>query len=228
MIARLITAAVLFASTVPAALALPAVSTAQSLFRDNGPGATLFIDRRARGVNDLVTILIVEQSSSSRSADTNVTKESNLKAGVNQFPTIFDPITKQLVKPLTEPFFGPKATSNILKDGLGVDMSGKMDHAGKGSIDRSDKVTGQIAARVVRVLDNGNLLIEGRRSVIVNDETQVITISGTVRPEDVTGANTVLSSQIADAEVQMTGKGVLADAQRPGILYRILSWFSLF
>src|SRR5439155_16944849 len=150
-------------------------------------------------------------------ADTNVTKESNLKAGVNQFPTIFDPITKQLVKPLTEPFFGPKATSNILKDGLGVDMSGKMDHAGKGSIDRSDKVTGQIAARVVRVLDNGNLLIEGRRSVIVNDETQVITISGVVRPDDVTGVNTVLSSQIADAEVQMVGKGIIADAQKPGV-----------
>jgi flagellar L-ring protein precursor FlgH len=208
-------------------LALPVVASAQSLFRENGPGASLFVDRRARAVNDIVTILIVEQSSSSRTANTDVTKESTLKAGVSNFPTIFDPITK-LAKPLTKPLFGNKATSNVLKDGLNVDISGAMDHAGKGTIDRSDKVTGQIAARVVRVQDNGNLLIEGRRSVIVNDETQIITISGIVRPDDVTGVNTVLSSQIADAEVQMVGKGVIADAQRPGVLYRLLSWLSLF
>lgn len=213
--------------TLLAVLALPGVSRAQSLFRENGPGASLFVDRRARAVNDVVTILIVEQSSSSRTANTDITKESSLKAGVSSFPTIFDPITK-LAKPLTKPLFGNKATSNVLKDGLNVDLSGAMDHAGTGTIDRSDKVTGQIAARVVRVADNGNLLIEGRRSVIVNDETQIITISGIVRPDDVTGVNTVLSSQIADAEVQMVGKGVIADAQRPGVLYRLLSWLSLF
>ena len=222
-----VTLAFFLAGAVLVSSALPAVATAQSLFRDNGPGASLFVDRRARAVNDIVTILIVEQSSSSRSANTDVTKESNLKAGVNQFPTIFDPLTK-LAKPLTQPFFGNKATSNVLKDGLGVDIAGKMDHNGKGTIDRSDKVNAQIAARVVRVLDNGNLLIEGRRSVIVNDETQVITISGIVRPDDVTGINTVLSSQIADAEVQMVGKGVIADAQKPGVLYRLLGWLSLF
>jgi len=85
-----------------------------------------------------------------------------------------------------------------------------------------------VAARVVKVLDNGNLLIEGRRSLVVNTETQNITISGVVRPQDVTAANTVLSSQIADAEVQMEGDGLLAEAQRPGILYRILDWLGLF
>ena len=83
-------------------------------------------------------------------------------------------------------------------------------------------------ARVVKVLDNGNLLIEGRRAILVNGETQVITISGLVRPQDITGTNTVLSSQIADAEVQMVGKGVIAESQRPGILYRMLDWLGLF
>ena len=209
-------------------LALPGVCGAQSLFRETGPGASLFVDRRARAVNDVVTILIVEQSSSSRTANTDVSKESSLQAGVSQFPTIFDPLAKTLARPLTQPFFGTKAPSNIIKDGLNANISGTMEHTGKGSVDRSDRVSGQIAARVVRVLDNGHLLIEGRRSVIVNDETQIITISGIVRPDDVTGLNTVLSSQIADAEVQMVGKGVLANAQRPGVLYRLLSWLSLF
>ena len=53
-------------------------------------------------------------------------------------------------------------------------------------------------------------------------------ISGVVRPQDITGSNTVLSSQIADAEVQIVGKGVLSEAQRPGILYRLLDWLGLF
>ena len=83
-------------------------------------------------------------------------------------------------------------------------------------------------ARVVKVLDNGNMVVEGRRSVIVNDETQVITLSGVIRPQDITSTNTVLSSQVADAEIQMVGRGVLAEAQRPGILYRLLDWLRLF
>src|SRR5262249_4393144 len=115
--------------------ALPTASMAQSLFRDNGPGASLFVDRRARSVNDILTILIVEQSSSSRSATTDVAKDSSLKAGVNQFPSIFDGIAKKVTKPLTEPFFGPKAPSNIVKDGLSADISGKFEHNGKGAID---------------------------------------------------------------------------------------------
>jgi flagellar L-ring protein precursor FlgH len=108
------------------------------------------------------------------------------------------------------------------------DIAGEAEHEGKGSIDRSDRLTAQIPARVVKVLDNGNLVIEGRRAVLVNDETQTATISGVVRPQDITGANTVLSSQIADAEVQVVGSGVLSEAQRPGILYRLLDWLRLF
>jgi flagellar L-ring protein precursor FlgH len=89
-------------------------------------------------------------------------------------------------------------------------------------------MSAQIPARVVRVLDNGSLVIEGRRAIVVNDETQILTISGVVRPEDISAANTVHSSQIADAEIQMTGRGVLSEAQRPGLLYRLLDWLRLF
>jgi flagellar L-ring protein precursor FlgH len=209
-------------------LAVAAGAGAQSLWREGAPGASLFADHRARSVNDIVTIIIVEQSSSSRSAATDVSKDTNRAASVNQFPSIFDPVAKKLVKPLTDPLIGYESPSKAMKDRLGFDISATASHEGKGSIDRSDRVSGQIAARVVKVLDNGNLLIEGRRAVLVNDETQVITLSGTVRPQDVTGSNTVLSSQIADAEIQMTGRGLLADAQRPGILYRILDWLRLF
>ena len=89
-------------------------------------------------------------------------------------------------------------------------------------------VTGQISARVVKVLDNGNMVIEGRRSVDVNDETQIMALSGVIRPQDVTAGNSVLSSQIADAQLQIVGRGILGDVQRPGFIFRFLDWLNLF
>jgi flagellar L-ring protein precursor FlgH len=189
----------------------PAVAPAQSLFREGATAANIFADHRARAVNDIVTIIVVEQSTQSRSANTTTSKSTSRTAAINDFPG------------LAFPTRNAKAAEN-----LRFDIEGEASHEGKGAIDRSDRLTAQIPARVVKVLDNGNLLIEGRRAVLVNDETQVATISGVVRPQDITGSNTVLSSQIADAEVQVIGKGVLAEAQRPGFLYRLLDWFRLF
>jgi flagellar L-ring protein precursor FlgH len=194
-----------------ALLALTGAADAQSLYREGAPGANLFADLRARTVNDIVTILIVEQSSSSRTASTSTSKDTSRTAGVNTFPSLLG-----------------NAIPRYLQKNVKIDISGQASHDGQGAIDRADRVTGQIAARVVKVLDNGNLVVEGRRAVVVNDETQVMTVSGIVRPQDITAANTVLSSQVADAEVQMEGRGVLAEAQRPGILYRILDWLRLF
>lgn len=189
----------------------PAPAGAQSLWREGAPGAGLFADHRARAVNDVVTIVIGEVSASSRTANTKTTQETTREAGINRLPGV----------DLTGKHAGAAPY-------LALDVESKASHEGKGNIDRTDRVTGQIAARVVRVLDNGNLVIEGRRSILVNNETQVITISGIVRPQDISGANTVLSSQIAEAEIQMEGRGLLAESQQPGILYRILDWLRLF
>jgi flagellar L-ring protein FlgH len=209
-------------------LSAPAGASAQSLFHDGNAGALLFIDHRAHIANDIVTILVVENSSSSRTANTTTSKEDTRTAGVSQFPTMFDSAARVLVKPLVKNWLGWKTPSQFATQDLNLDMATKADHTGKGNIDRSDKVTGQIPARVVKVLDNGNMVIEGRRAVIVNDETQTFTLSGVIRPEDVTSGNTVLSSQIADAEIQMVGNGLLAEAQRPGVIYRFLDWLGLF
>lgn len=194
-----------------AVTAAPVVAPAQSLYREGASAGSIFSDHRARAVNDIVTIIVVEQSTQSRSASTTTSKSTSRTAAINDFPG------------LALPTRNAKAAEN-----LRFDIAGEAEHEGKGAIDRSDRLTAQIPARVVKVFDNGNLLIEGRRAVLVNDETQVATISGVVRPQDITGANTVLSSQIADAEVQVVGKGVLAEAQRPGFLYRLLDWLRIF
>jgi flagellar L-ring protein precursor FlgH len=82
----------------------------------------------------------------------------------------------------------------------------------------------RLTARVVRVLDNGNLLIEGRRQLTLNAEDQFIVITGVIRPEDIAADNWVLSSNIADARILYTGSGVLADKQHPGWMTRALDW----
>ena len=188
-------------------LILPLPLSAQSLWTDQARG--LYTDVRARNVNDIVTILIVEDSKSERSAKTTTSKESSVDAGLNTFPKYF-------------------GLENTLKKIFRVDVDAKSKFEGKGDINRSDKVTAQISARVVKVLENGNFLIEGRRAVAVNDEVQFLVVSGVVRPEDVTPDNTIKSTQIADAEVRMEGNGVLAEKQHPGILQRLLDWLWLF
>jgi flagellar L-ring protein precursor FlgH len=186
---------------------LPLPLSAQSLWTDQARG--LYTDARARNVNDIVTILIVEESKSERSAQTKTSKESTVEAGLNRFPK----------------FLG---LENTLKKVFRLDVDAKSTFEGKGDINRSDKVTAQISARVVKVLENGSLLIEGRRAVAVNDEVQFLVVSGIVRAEDVSADNTVRSTQVADAEVRMEGSGVLAEKQRPGILQRLLDWLWLF
>jgi len=77
---------------------------------------------------------------------------------------------------------------------------------------------------VIRVLDNGNLLIEGRRQLTLNAEDEFIVITGVIRTADITADNAVSSSNIADARILYTGSGVLADKQHPGWLTRALDW----
>jgi flagellar L-ring protein precursor FlgH len=82
----------------------------------------------------------------------------------------------------------------------------------------------QLTARVVRVLENGNLLIEGRRQLTLNAEDEFIVITGIIRPEDISASNSVSSSNIADARILYTGSGVVTDKQHPGWLTRVLDW----
>ncbi|MCS6896884.1 MAG: flagellar basal body L-ring protein FlgH, partial [Nitrospira sp.] len=99
---------------------------------------------------------------------------------------------------------------------------------GKGATSRAGTLTGTISAIVTEVLPNGDLRIEGRREVTVNNEKQLMTISGVVRRVDVDTKNTVLSSAIADAKIEYSGLGVLDDVQHPGWFVRILDWIYPF
>jgi flagellar L-ring protein FlgH len=184
-------------------------AAADSLWRE-GRAASLFTDVRAGRLGDILTVLVSEASSSDRKAETNTKKESNNGFNMSNF--------------FGNTHFGAGQGRNRAQ----FDFSGANEQKANGNITRTDAVTAQIPARVVKVLDNGLLLIEGRRAVVVNDETQTLAFSGLVRPEDVTPENTVRSTQVADAEVTVVGKGILAEKQRPGILNRLFDIFRVF
>jgi len=180
-------------------------AAAQSLWQDRG---SLFTDHRARRVNDVLTIVVLEESSSNLEGETRTSKDSSNAAAFRDLPKI-----------LGLPWLIRK---------FKIDVEAASSHEGKGSINRKDQVMAQIAARVMKVLDNGNLLIEGRRAVVSNGESQFLVVSGIVRPEDVSAENTVKSTQVAEAEIRLDGRGVITEKQRPGILQRLLDWLWIF
>jgi flagellar L-ring protein FlgH len=182
---------------------------AESLWRDAKPGF-LFADTRATRVGDIVTVLVTENSSSDLKVDTNTKKDSTVAFNLSNF------------------FGNTNAFGPAGKNKAQMDFTGNSEQKGSGNITRSGAVTAQIPARVIKVLPSGLLAVEGRRAVVVNEETQTLAFSGLVRPEDISPDNTVQSTQVADAEITIVGKGILANKQRPGLLQMLVDLFRIF
>ena len=94
----------------------------------------------------------------------------------------------------------------------------------KGDTGRTESLTATVPAVVTKVFSNGNLFVEGHRVILVNAEEHHFYISGVVRPIDIAQDNSVLSSYVADAEIEFTGRGVLSDNQKPGLFARFWNW----
>jgi flagellar L-ring protein precursor FlgH len=181
---------------------------AQSLW--TARSGSLVNDIKARTAGDIVTILVDETTTAEKSAGTDLKRDSSFASTLT--PPNFE-----------KPNFLRKLLVNMNAAG-----TGKSDYTGDGKTTRTDKATAVITARITRVLDNGNLVLEGRRLVKVNDETQTLVVSGIVRPYDVNPDNTVASSRIADGEVRIDGQGTVSDRQKPGLFQRIFDFLGLY
>lgn len=185
------------------------------------PGETransLFTDNKARYVNDVVTIIIDESSTGGNSADTKTSKDATLSAGITSFLGVEKFIGRRN-KDLTDGdiFTGGSEPS------INIAGSSKNSLAGKGATSRDGTLRAKITARVIEVLENRNLVIEGRRQLMVNAENQYIVITGIIRPEDITSDNMISSQYVADARIVYTGNGVINDKMRPGWLTRMI------
>ncbi len=186
----------------------PAVPEAKNGSIWHGRLTDMFSDQRARNVGDILTINIVEVSQASESASTATTRKSQTVAGISNFFGLEN-------RPN-----GPWTNTASLVNA----NSPNNDFTGTGSTTRAGSLSASITARVMDVLPNGNLVIEGKREIFVNNEKKEILLQGIVRPRDIAFNNTISSTQIADAKVIYTGIGVVAEKQRPGWAARLFDF----
>ena len=183
-------AAVMFALSI----ALPTV--ADSLWTDTSD--SLFGDKKALYVGDLVTIIVNQRTQAKQESNTEVTQEEKMESGTG------DGILGKIFEK-----FGIEATD---------------EYAAEGETTSGSTLSTTIAAEVVEVLPNGNLLIEARRSMVVNEETQTMIISGVIRPEDVGRNNRIDSMDIANLNIRYQGKGPISKRQKTGVLNKIFNF----
>jgi flagellar L-ring protein precursor FlgH len=173
-----------------------------SLWTPTAQFSDLSSDLRARRTGDIVTIQVNESASAVSSGTVKTARNSSVQASI----TAAGGITRAT---------GPLA--NLARAASNTSLDGQ------GTTTRDTTITATISAIVTQVLPNGSLVIQGTKNVRVNSENQVLAVRGIVRPVDLTTANVVASDRIAEMEIQVNGKGVVADSvRRPFILYRLI------
>jgi flagellar L-ring protein FlgH len=176
---------------------LPAYSDSVWSKNSNSPYSTA----KSFKAGDIITVIILETTSAVQKAGTDTNTSDNLSASFDHT------ITRLGIQP-----------SNYIKGGGGATFKGL------GATTRTSNVTAKVAAVVIQVFPNGNLMISGDHKVEVNEETQTIRITGIIRPKDVSIANTVFSYQVASAVVSVRGKGSVGEAEEPGFITRFFNW----
>ncbi len=158
----------------------------------------LFEDRRARRIGDTITINLVERNTAQKSANANATRNGNMSAGIG-------PINRLPLSGL---------------NGLELEADAESDFNGKGAAAANNVFNGTITVTVIDVYPNGNLLVSGEKMVAINQGNEFIRFSGVINPNNVTTANTVQSTQVADARIEYRGSGFIDESNTMGWLQR--------
>jgi flagellar L-ring protein precursor FlgH len=182
-----------------------------SLFSEAAPG--YLQDTRAVRAGDIVTILIDEQADAKGDATTSLSKTTNRNASVTALLGII-PALRQ-----SHPNIDPEKL---------VELASQSDFTGDGSTHRKGQLSGNITVKVREQMPNGDLFIEGTKVVMINNEEYHLYISGLIRPADVGPNNSVSSSRVADAQIEFTGRGDIADQVNRGWLTKLLDWLNPF
>ncbi|MDX3774321.1 flagellar basal body L-ring protein FlgH [Chromatiaceae bacterium AAb-1] len=164
---------------------------------------TLYEDKRAYRVGDILTVELNERTQSSKSADTSTDKSTNINMGV--------------------PIIG-----NLNMSDLALQLRSQQQFDGESSASQQNFLRGSITVRVTEVLPNGALVIQGEKRIQLNQGDEYIRLQGLVRPEDIDVTNRISSQRVADARISYSGKGMLANANRPGWFTRFFSFINPF
>ncbi len=159
-------------------------------------------------MGDLITISITETSKASEIANTNTSRDSGVKVGIASLFGLSFPMKAFTNKDVDVDTALEGTVGNVAK--------------GEGKTERQSSFTSFLTARVIQVLPNQNLVIQGRRNMRINNETEVMVLTGIVRPQDIDRNNVVPSTKVADARMVISGVGVVSDKQRVGWGQRII------
>lgn len=177
-------------------------------------GVSIFSDRRANRVGDILTVFVEIDEEAEISNRTARTRQGNDEISVSAM-------------------FGLPSVADVLLPGSGtltpaVATSGSQSSQGSGTVSREEQVMFRLAATVERVLPNGHLFIRGNQEIRINFELRDIEVSGIVRPEDVSRRNEIGYDRIADARIVYGGRGQISDMQQPRYGQRIIDIVSPF
>jgi flagellar L-ring protein precursor FlgH len=196
---------------------------------ESAGGSFLFFDRKARGLGDLVTVLVLEDFSAQGTASTSLDKSSSLSADLSS-----DLGFTEALRQGTEWFFeliGVDEPGQDVPAGAtlnAIDSSQTSSFEGDGETTRGGRLRAVVTCRVVDVLPNGVFHLRGSRRIVVNHELQLLTVEGLARREDISIQNAVPSTSLAEAQLTFDGIGVLDDKQRPPLLARVMDWIYPF
>lgn len=165
-----------------------------SLWPGAGKNNLMFADNKASRVGDIVTVHILEKTTAINKANTSDQRSTAVSMKIDT------------------------AASDPASDPTDMELGGGTQFRGAGVTGRSDKFSATVSCIVMEVLANGNMKIEGQRRMQINEEEQYILVRGIVRPDDITYNNTIISSQIAAADIRYTGGGAMDGARKPGWL----------
>ncbi|HUN60834.1 MAG TPA: flagellar basal body L-ring protein FlgH [Candidatus Sulfotelmatobacter sp.] len=182
--------------------------TVGSLWVDSGPLAMLAADYKARRPGDLITIHLADNFTAATAGENNQSRQFAAQSAVTAL-------------------FGPLAANNKMQNLLNANSSNSLD--GKGQSTMSSNVSLNLAAQVMETLPNGVLVIQAARDITLGNDRQTVYLRGLVRPGDLASDNSIASALISDLQVEIKGKGAVADASRQSnIIVRTLLHFLSF
>ncbi len=207
-------------------LSLAPLASAQSLFErpveaayaadnpaDSLAGYSIILvqppDPREFKVHDLITIIVEETAKATSSQSLETEQDSSSRGSVN---ALIDPMA----------LLELQLRQGNLSNEMLVDTSFENDFNGKGDYERTDRLSTRVTAEIIDIKPNGTLVLQARKRIDQNGETQEYVLSGVCRQEDISNSNTILSTQVADLAVTITNDGEIREAARKGFLTRIV------
>lgn len=180
-----------------------------SIYQAHRGSQPLFEDRRPRMVGDILTIVLDEQVSASKNAQSNMTRNGSAGLDLSALPDVLERLAAQGID-------------------LSGDLSGNSSFNGGGGSQASNSMTGTITVSVLEVMHNGNLRVRGEKQIGINQGVEFIRFSGVINPRTISGQNTVPSTSVADARIEYVGNGYISEAQHMGWLQRFFLNISPF